>query len=147
MPLSLLRKLAARRPTAPRTRLSLVALEERVVPSTLYVDDDRRQYPQARFTSIQAAVRQAKPGDTVQVYPGLYKEVVTVDKAGLKLIGDSVGASIRTGDTAKEVVVTAVKASPLGVVNLRANGAELRGFTVQGNTTGPGVFTDPEYSG
>src|SRR5438552_3240860 len=101
MPLSLLRKFAARRPTAPRgrparSRLSLVPLEDRVVPSTLFVDDDRQQYPQARYTSIQAAVRQARPGDTVQVFPGLYREVVTVDKPGLTLLGDQVNYLNRT---------------------------------------------------
>src|SRR5438876_685941 len=143
MPLSLPRKLAARRPAAARARLGLVPLEDRVVPSTLFVDDDRQQNPTARYTSIQAAVRVARPGDTVQVSPGLYREVVTLDKAGLTLLGDSVSAADRTGgDPTREVVVTAVKASPLGVVNLRADGGVLRGFTVQGNTSGPGVFTD-----
>ena len=57
----------------------------------------------------------------------------------------------RTGDPTTEVVVTASTPagtpSPLGIVNLRANGVVLRGFTVQGNTSGPGVFTDPAYSG
>src|SRR6476661_2854790 len=119
MRLSLGRNLTARRRTAPC--LSLVALEDRVVPSTLYVDDDRQQYPQARYTSIQAAVKQARPGDTIQVAPGLYKELVTVDKAGVKLLGDQVNYLNRTGDPTKEVVVTAStptgKPSPLGIIN------------------------------
>src|SRR5947199_2434662 len=112
MPPSLPRQRAARRPAAHRTRpahpqLSLVPLEDRIVPSTLFVDDDRQQYPQARYTSIQAAIRQAKPGDTIQVFPGLYRELVTVDKAGVQLLGDQVNYLARTGDPTKEVVVTA----------------------------------------
>src|SRR5689334_9708854 len=103
MPLPLLRRFAARRPTAARARpararLRLAPLEDRVVPSTLYVDDDPN--PQAGYTSIQAAVQAAKPGDTVQVYPGTYNEIVTVNKAGLKLLGDPVNYLARTGDPA-----------------------------------------------
>jgi parallel beta-helix repeat protein len=131
--------------------LSLVPLEERVVPSSLFVDDDRQQYPQARYTSIQAAVKHARPGDTVQVFPGFYREVVTVDKAGVRLLGDQVNYLDRTGDPTKEAVVTAStptgKPSPLGIINLRADGVVLQGFTIQGNTNGPGVFTDPASSG
>src|SRR5262245_60257269 len=137
----------AARPVRPR--LSLVPLEDRAVPSTLYVDDDRLQNPQAAYTSIRAAVAAARAGDTVQVSPGLYNEVVTVDKAGLRLLGDQLDYLSRTGATdpvnlTREVVVTgstpAGTPSPLGIINLRANGVVLQGFTVEGNTNGPGVF-------
>jgi parallel beta-helix repeat protein len=37
--------------------------------------------------SIQAAVKRAKPGDTVKVMPGLYKESVYIDKDGMRLTG------------------------------------------------------------
>lgn len=40
--------------------------------------------------SIQAAVDRAQAGDTIEVYPGLYKEVVQVDKAGISLKGKNV---------------------------------------------------------
>jgi hypothetical protein len=42
--------------------------------STWTVDDDRAQCPAAAFTSIQAAVEQAAPWDTVIVCDGLYLE-------------------------------------------------------------------------
>ena len=42
--------------------------------STWTVDDDKADCPNARFTSIQAAVDQAAPWDTVVVCPGLYLE-------------------------------------------------------------------------
>lgn len=44
----------------------------------LVVDKDRVQCPDAKFTSIQAAVAAANAGDTVQVCPDLYIESVTV---------------------------------------------------------------------
>jgi len=37
--------------------------------------------------SIQAAVGKAKPGDTIQVMPGLYKETVAIDKDNIALVG------------------------------------------------------------
>jgi len=37
--------------------------------------------------SIQAAVSQAKPGDTILVMPGLYKETVYVDKDNIAIVG------------------------------------------------------------
>src|SRR4051794_40278277 len=42
--------------------------------STWTVDDDKTDCPNARFTSLQAAVEQAAPWDTVVVCPGLYLE-------------------------------------------------------------------------
>src|SRR4051795_9243078 len=45
--------------------------------STWTVDDDKADCPNARFTSIQAAVEQAAPWDTVVVCPGLYLEQST----------------------------------------------------------------------
>ena len=37
--------------------------------------------------SIQAAVKNAEPGTTIQVMPGTYKETVYIDKDGIRLIG------------------------------------------------------------
>jgi parallel beta-helix repeat protein len=37
--------------------------------------------------SIQAAVSKAKPGDTIQVMPGLYKETVYIDKDNIAIVG------------------------------------------------------------
>ena len=51
-----------------------------VEPTVWIVDDDKANCPEADFTSIQAAVNQANPGDTVQVCPGTYRERVVVDK-------------------------------------------------------------------
>ena len=59
-----------------------VALLAALAPSSAFastwtVDDDKADCPNARFTSIQAAVDQAAPWDTVVVCPGLYLEQST----------------------------------------------------------------------
>src|SRR5215207_3148116 len=59
-------------------------------PSTLVVDRDRGQCGNARYTSIQAAVDAAMPGDVIRVCPDLYMENVLVDKP-LTLVGDPDG--------------------------------------------------------
>lgn len=60
--------------------------------SVFTVDDDRIQLPQAQFTSIQAAIDAASPGDTVKVYPGLYDEQITINKP-LVLLGAQADAN------------------------------------------------------
>ena len=56
-------------------------------PNTLIVDDDRADCPDAAFTSIQAAVDAAGPGDKIKVCPGTYQEQVRIGlgKNGLLL--------------------------------------------------------------
>ena len=46
---------------------------------TLVVDDDMQQCPNAGYTSINAAITSAAPGDKIRVCPGLYHENVVVD--------------------------------------------------------------------
>src|SRR4051794_40992899 len=48
--------------------------------ATLTVDKDRAQCPRAQFATIQAAVDNARPGDTVKLCPDLYSEQVTIAK-------------------------------------------------------------------
>ena len=47
-------------------------------PNTLIVDDDAADCPDAAFTSIQAAVDAAGPGDQIKVCPGTYQEQVRI---------------------------------------------------------------------
>jgi len=49
-----------------------------VAPATLLVDDDLMQCPTAQYTSIQAAVTAAGPGDHIDVCPGTYTEQVVI---------------------------------------------------------------------
>ncbi|WP_146175403.1 hypothetical protein [Paraconexibacter algicola] len=65
----------SRLPRAAATSLALAALLPGVAAASTYtVDDDRLDCPNAGFTSIQAAVQQASPHDTVVICAGLYLE-------------------------------------------------------------------------
>src|SRR5262249_1972136 len=95
---TLSRQPAARRARPARARLSLIALEDRTVPSTLTVDPAFANSAALRqYSTIGAAVAAAAPGDTIKVDPGLYTEVVTVTKP-LTLVGSGPAAAARTGD-------------------------------------------------
>ena len=54
----------------------------------LLVDDDKVQCPTATFTSIQAAVDAANPGNLIRVCPGTYREQVFINKP-LSIEGDN----------------------------------------------------------
>src|SRR5712671_4713062 len=58
--------------------------------SMLIVDDDHADCPTAQFTSVQAAVTAAAPGDTIKVCSGTYVEQVTIPsgKDGLTLFSE-----------------------------------------------------------
>jgi hypothetical protein len=95
------------------------------------VDNDRVQCPTAQFTSIQAAVTAAAPGDTIRVCPGTYNEEVDIDKAGLKLWSTSKHqAMIKAPPT--------IAASPdKAIVRTGANDVWLERFTISGPGPGP----------
>src|SRR5215207_8159725 len=69
------------------TGLAPVSASADTSPSTWVVDRDGAECSNADFTSIQAAVDAAAPGDVIRVCPDLYPESVTVDKP-LTLVGD-----------------------------------------------------------
>ncbi len=53
--------------------------------------------------SIQAAVKKAVPGDTIKVYPGVYKETVYIDKDNITLSGVIVKGEWPTMDGEKKL--------------------------------------------
>ena len=122
---------------------SALALGVMAAPAqaTTLVVDDNSACPGATFTSIQAAVDAAGPGDTVKVCAGSYPENVVVDstKAGLLLKGAKANVDARTRSTAGESVVTSF--------DLDADAVQLNGFTVSGNVAGPGITTRNTHSG
>lgn len=68
-------------------RVVLEALEPRQLMSTWYVsasagDDDNAGSLQSPFGTIQKAATVARPGDTVLVRAGTYRETVTIDFSG-----------------------------------------------------------------
>jgi len=76
------------------------------------------------FTTIQQAIDNASPGDTVFVPPGTYYENVVIDKT-LALIGEDSGTTIIDGNKTGTVVT------------VEASNVRISGFTIQnsGNTS------------
>jgi parallel beta-helix repeat protein len=128
-----------------------LTLVQQAVPSSQakqwLVDDNKVECPKADFTSIQAAVNAAAPGDTIKVCPGQYNESVTVGKPSLTLVGaTSVNINKCTTVTAADPTVDAIVtggASPS--FTLANNNITLSGFTVQGSVSG--VNTSDAYAG
>src|SRR5919202_2721701 len=87
------------------------------------VDDDHVQCPDAQFTSIEAAVQSAAPGDTVQVCAGTYRETVTIDKPGLKVYSTPRQAAVIQ---APAIIPTATGA----IVDITAPDVSLQRFTI-----------------
>jgi parallel beta-helix repeat protein len=104
------------------------ALEARNLMATLHlVDDDGAQFPQAQFTTIQAAVNAAQPGDIVRVAAGTYNESVLVNKR-LTLIGQGASGNLSQNPQYASIV-DPVSAMGIGF-NLTANDIVLQGFTI-----------------
>jgi parallel beta-helix repeat protein len=83
MPFRLFRRLPRRRAVPAASRPAVEPLEGRDLPSTgapIVV----RPGP---GDPLQAAITRAAPGSTILIEPGTYHEAVTVDKAGIQLIG------------------------------------------------------------
>ena len=94
----------------------------------LVVGNDPEDCPEATFTSIQAAVTAADPGSTIRVCPGTYREMVTVAKDGLRIIGM---------DGPEDVVVEGMPDDPhqaqeAGFLVHNVSGVLIEGFTVRG---------------
>jgi len=94
----------------------------------LVVGNDSEDCPEATFTSIQAAVTAADPGSTIRVCPGTYREMVTVAKNDLKIVGM---------DEPNDVIVEGRPNDPnpahkAGFLVQNVSGVLIQGFTVQG---------------
>jgi len=118
------------------SRLRVEALEDRNLLSTmLVVDDDHAQAPNAQYTSINAAVAAAHPGDTIRVEPGTYHESVLVDKTLTFLADRSKGAVI-------------VDPGTMGSgFNVQANDVRIKGFTIQDAVGNAGINLSRSFSG
>ncbi|NDQ56792.1 MAG: hypothetical protein GZ088_06925 [Acidipila sp.] len=69
------------------SNLTAAAQDPNQTPN-LVVDDDKVQCPAATFTSIQAAINAASPGDLIRVCPGTYREQLSINKS-LSIEGDN----------------------------------------------------------
>jgi nitrous oxidase accessory protein NosD len=102
--------------------------------STILVDDDKVQCPNAAFTSIQAAVNAANPGDHIRVCPGTYAEQVVVDKS-LHIRGDNGAIVIPSGVTVS--VTSSSGDSAAAIIFVKdATGVSIRGLIVDGSNSG-----------
>jgi nitrous oxidase accessory protein NosD len=110
----------------------------------LVVDDDpttgRCHAGHDPFTTIQAAVNDAHPGDTIRVCPGVYDEHVTVATPRLTIKGAKAGQDARGRSQDDESEVT-------GGVELHEDLITWDGFLIRDNTAGPGIYTSPRFSG
>ena len=113
-------------------------------PTTRVVDDDGAQCGNAEFRTIGDAVLAANPGDTVRVCAGVYRERVDVTKP-LRLIGqrdavesvycfDETWAPTDPVDPAVFPVIEPPDGEIASLVRLQADGIELAGFVVQGQS-------------
>ena len=99
--------------------------------NTLYVDDDQAQCP-GSYTTIQAAVNAANPGDTVHVCAGTYHENVLVNKA-LTINGAQAGVAVagRTFADASEATVSGAQSvGSSAVFTISVSGVKVDGFSV-----------------
>ena len=128
------------------------SLEDRRMMAVLFVDDNLQQYPTAPFTSIQAAVNAAAPGDIISVAAGTYNESVTIPaaKPRLTLQGTFAGPAHATNPQIAAIVDPAAGVGGIGF-NVLANDTTIRGFTVgdiNDNTVNAvGIRTDSTVSG
>ena len=134
----------------------LSAGAQRAAADTLVVDDDGMAVVgncdalASAFPTINAAIAAAMPGDTIEVCPGLYNEMVNINKDNLKLKGAKAGIDARTRPTLPmdESIIT----HQCGPVQIMANNDVLDGFTVEGSTLPDpcflaGIWTNPGFSG
>lgn len=130
-------------------------------PAMLIVDDDKLQCPNAQFTSINAAIAAALPGATIRVCPGLYRESVHINKAGLFLQaprqqGQATECQTPSFPDPTQEAIVAYNAGFLGSLMgffIEADNVTVEGFTIQPDVTvtaaqiGIGIFTSPAFSG
>lgn len=127
------------------------AAPSQAAQAVIVVDDNGTQCPSAPFTTIQAAINAASPGDEIRVCAGTYNEVVTVNKANLRLVGPALaptGTACRlagTPDPTRQAIIQSTGGS--GTVRLFENGISFSRFTVQNNTASYGIATSAAHSG
>ena len=122
-------------------------------PADIVVDDSPTpcQTGLPTFTTIQAGVDAAAPGDVVRVCPGSYPEYVTVNKT-LVLRGPKWGVTgwSRSGTGGEAVIDPPDLPDPAYIppgVTLNADGIVFDGFLVQGVVENAGIYTTPAFSG
>ena len=111
---------------------------EGVVPPVAVASGVTRHVP-VGYTTIQAAVDAASPGDLVLVEPGIYREEVTITTPSLVLRGTDRNTVIIDGEFVRGNGVQ-VLADAVAIENMTARNARLNGFYWSGVTGFRGAF-------
>jgi parallel beta-helix repeat protein len=88
--------------------------------------------PVANFTSIQAAIDNALPGDTILIFPGIYEENVDVHVTNLTLTSQS----FSRGDTSWDTIIKTANSLD-DVFYIIADGVTIRGLNITGPVNYP----------
>jgi parallel beta-helix repeat protein len=96
--------------------------------TTLVVDKDRVQCPDADFQSIQAAVTAAEPGTTIDVCPDVYNEAVRITPATTRAASD---LDVVANGEPEEVVLDGNDELDAGFLLEDVSGITIKGFTVR----------------
>lgn len=126
--------------------LALLPVAASASPGTVWhVDDDLVDYPDADYTTIQAAVDAASPGDTIIVHPGTYEENVNVAKS-VTIDGQGAATLIAgieywTGKRGDGFRVTASDVTITGFTIIGHYGGVEQGFN------NPGIVVGGNYPG
>jgi len=119
--------------------------------ATLEVDDDGAECPSAGFTSIQNAVNNASPGDTIEVCPGTYEEKVRIDIPDLRIVGDPGDATPGPGSDAPVMDGNVSKSIAFKLLNdannVTVEGFEAFNYTANESFTPSGVWTSVNARG
>jgi hypothetical protein len=101
----------------------------------ILVDDDKKECPAATFTSIQAAVNAASPGDQIVVCKGIYVEQVAIHKS---LFIDATSGAILMPSGMQANSTSLFDGSPLAVALLviDAKDVVINGLVVDGANSG-----------
>jgi parallel beta-helix repeat protein len=111
--------------------------------TTLLVDDDGEDCPDASYQSIQAAVDAAGPGATVRVCAGTYPERVNVSTAGVTLQAAQAGEVVLNSPfKAGFKANLQTTGHYYGAINVTAPFVTVERLTITPNITRPGKYDD-----